>query len=124
MVRQLPRGNGHTARGSPRRHPTLFLLAKKGELTFKDHILQRVLAEADHIIRTGDTVRGTAKVFGVSKTTVHLDMTMRLPRIHSQKAKEVNKVLEFNFNEKHIRGGSALREKCKGGEKQSEKRKG
>lgn len=118
MVRQLPRGNSHTARGSPRRHPTLFLLAKrKGELTFKDHILQRVLAEADHIIRTGDTVRGTAKVFGVSKTTVHLDMTMRLPRIHSRKAKEVNKVLEFNFNEKHIRGGSARREKCKGGEK-------
>ena len=75
------------------------------------------MAEADHIIRTGDTVRGTAKVFGVSKTTVHIDMTMRLPRIHSRKAKEVNKVLEFNFNEKHIRGGTALREKCKGGEK-------
>lgn len=92
--------------------PHSFFACKRG-VTFKDHILQRVLAEADHIIRTGDTVRGTAKVFGVSKTTVHIDMTMRLPRIHSQKAKEVNKVLEFNFNEKHIRGGTARREKCK-----------
>ena len=75
--------------------------------------MQRVLAEADHIIHTRDTIRGTAKVFGVSKTTVHTDMTMRLPHINSQKAEKVNKVLKFNFNEKHIRGGSARREKCK-----------
>jgi putative DeoR family transcriptional regulator (stage III sporulation protein D) len=117
LVRQLPRGNSPYRTGPLAATPHSFLLTKKGELTFKDHILQRVLAEADHIVRTGDTVRGTAKVFGVSKTTVHLDMTMRLPRIHSRKAKEVNKVLEFNFNEKHIRGGLARREKCKGGEK-------
>lgn len=77
----------------------------------KDHIWKRVLDVSHHIFRTRDTVRETAAIFGVSKSTVHKDVTERLPRINPELAAKVKKVLDFNKAERHIRGGQATRQK-------------
>ena len=69
---------------------------------------------ADYIIRTGATVRDTAKVFGVSKSTVHKDVTERLRHENPQLYKQVKKILEKNKQERHIRGGMATKRKYKG----------
>lgn len=76
-----------------------------------DRIEQRVLEVAKYTIETGATVRDTAKVFGVGKSTIHLDLSERLPKINKILAEEVEIVLNTNFNEKHIRGGEATRKK-------------
>lgn len=72
---------------------------------------ERILEIASYIIETRATVRQAGKVFGVSKSTVHKDMTERLPEINPEKAKKVKEVLEFNKAERHIRGGRATRKK-------------
>ena len=77
----------------------------------KDHIWKRVLEVSDYILATRETVRDTARRFGVSKSTVHKDVTERLPRINPQMADQVKDVLEFNKAERHIRGGEATRKK-------------
>ena len=77
----------------------------------KDHIWKRVLEIGNHICRTKDTVRETASVFGVSKSTVHKDVTERLPRINPELAAQVKRVLDQNKAERHIRGGAATRQK-------------
>lgn len=77
----------------------------------KDYIWKRVLDISAHICRTKDTVRDAAKVFGVSKSTVHKDVTERLPRISPELAKKVKSVLETNKAERHLRGGEATRRK-------------
>ena len=66
---------------------------------------------ADYIIRTGATVRDNAKAFGVSKSTVHKDVTSRLYSFDAVKAKKVSEVLEFNLSERHLRGGNATKQK-------------
>lgn len=66
---------------------------------------------AKHMISTGDTVRKTAKLFGISKSTVHKDVTERLEKINHALFLETQKVLEQNKNERHIRGGLATKEK-------------
>lgn len=75
----------------------------------QNYIRKRAVKIARHIIKTSDTVRQTAEVFGISKSTVHKDVTERLPRIDSELAEEVKKVLERNKAERHIRGGEATR---------------
>lgn len=77
----------------------------------KDHIWKRVLEIGNHIFRTKDTVRDTALLFGVSKSTVHKDVTERLPRINPELAAKVKRVLDHNKAERHIRGGAATRQK-------------
>lgn len=77
----------------------------------RDYIRKRVIDISNYIIRTQATVRQAAKVFGVSKSTVHKDMTERLPRVCKDLAKEVKKVLEHNKAERHLRGGEATRQK-------------
>lgn len=79
----------------------------------KDYIVRRVKDEAAHIIETKDTVRATAKAFGVSKSTVFKDMSYRLPMINSNKAKKVHKVLAFNKSARYRRGGLAAQRKIK-----------
>ncbi len=74
-------------------------------------IEERVVQVARYIIETGDTVRQTAKVFNISKSTVHKDISDRLERINSALAKEARQVLDLNKNERHIRGGLATKEK-------------
>ena len=77
----------------------------------KDHIWKRVLEVSLYIAETKATVRDTAHVFGVSKSTVHKDVTERLPRINPQLARQVKEVLEQNKAERHLRGGEATRKK-------------
>lgn len=76
-------------------------------------IEERAINLAQYIIDTGDTVRGTAKKFGVSKSTVHKDVSERLIHINKVLATEVRKVLDENKAERHIRGGMATKLKYK-----------
>ena len=82
------------------------------------YIESRVLDIADYIIETGATVRAAASVFGVSKSTVHKDITERLRQIIKALAEQVAAVLEVNREERHIRGGRATYLKYHGAEKQ------
>ena len=68
----------------------------------------------EYILETGATVRAAAKVFKISKSTVHKDVTERLYYENPQLYREVKKVLEKNKQERHIRGGMATRKKYKG----------
>lgn len=79
----------------------------------KDYIEERVLEVAKYIIESKATIRKTAKVFGVSKSTIHKDMTERLPKINPQIAMEAKTVLDLNKAERHIRGGRATKMKYK-----------
>lgn len=72
-------------------------------------IEERAISLAQYIINTGDTVRGAAKKFGVSKSTVHKDVSERLVNINFALAQEVRKILDENKAERHIRGGMATR---------------
>ena len=75
----------------------------------KDYIEERALDIADYIINKNATVRQTATIFGVSKSTVHKDVTERLPKINPLMAGKVKWVLDTNKAERHIRGGKATR---------------
>lgn len=77
----------------------------------KEYIEKRALDIAEYIIAHNATVRQTAKQFGVSKSTVHKDLTERLPQINPSLAGDARKVLEVNKAERHIRGGMATKEK-------------
>jgi putative DeoR family transcriptional regulator (stage III sporulation protein D) len=67
-----------------------------------------------YILETGATVRKVAAEFGVSKSTVHKDITERLSYLDRDLAREVKKILENNKAERHIRGGEATRRKYLG----------
>ena len=79
----------------------------------KVYIEERAVELAHYIIDTKDTVRGAAKRFGVSKSTVHKDVTERLMKINPLLAGGAKKVLDDNKAERHIRGGEATRQKYK-----------
>ena len=74
-------------------------------------IEERAVALAHYIIETRDTVRGAAKKFGVSKSTVHKDVSERLIHINRVLAAEVREILDENKAERHIRGGLATKHK-------------
>lgn len=76
----------------------------------------RAIRFAQYIIENGATVRETAKEFGISKSTVHKDVTERLPIINNQLYRQVKAVLEKNKQERHIRGGQATKLKYAHGE--------
>ncbi len=77
----------------------------------KEYIEERAINIANYIIENNATVRQTAKEFGISKSTVHKDVTDRLIQINPSLAAEARKVLDVNKSERHIRGGLATREK-------------
>ena len=77
----------------------------------KKYMEERVIESAIYIIEHNATVRQTAKQFGVSKSTVHKDVTDRLIQINPALAGEARKILDVNKEERHIRGGLATREK-------------
>ncbi len=77
----------------------------------KDYIEERAVNVAKFIINSNATVRETAKKFGISKSTVHKDVTERLMKINPTLATDARKVLEVNKQERHIRGGMATKEK-------------
>ena len=72
-------------------------------------IERRVLMAAQYIAATGATVRSAAKVLGVSKSTVHKDMEMRLPQLSGPLAREVAAVFARNKAQRHLRGGEATK---------------
>ncbi len=74
-------------------------------------IEERTVRIANYIIETKCTVREAAKKFGISKSTVHKDITERLGRLNPQLAEKSNIILQENKKERHIRGGIATREK-------------
>ncbi|MBR2903711.1 MAG: sporulation transcriptional regulator SpoIIID [Clostridia bacterium] len=77
------------------------------------YIEERVLKCAEYIVDTGCTVRACAVHFGISKSTVHKDVTERLKYIDSYLYEYVRKVLDFNLSERHIRGGIATQKRYK-----------
>ena len=77
----------------------------------KVYIVERAVELGDYIIKTKATVRQTAKKFGISKSTVHKDVTERLLQINPSLAHEARKILDVNKQERHIRGGLATRKK-------------
>ncbi|MFA7634493.1 MAG: sporulation transcriptional regulator SpoIIID [Bacillota bacterium] len=81
----------------------------------REYIRRRVLDVTDHILQTQATVRQTARLFNVSKSTVHKDVTERLPSINKQLARKVKKILDRNKAERHLRGGEATRRKYRSG---------
>ena len=77
----------------------------------KEYIEERAVAIANYIIDQNATVRQTAKKFGISKSTVHKDVTERLENINPTLAARARVVLDVHKSERHIRGGLATREK-------------
>ncbi len=75
----------------------------------KDYIAQRVMAIADYMIENKCTVRKAALKFGVSKSTVHKDISERLKHLSYSKASLTKELLETNKSERHIRGGYATK---------------
>ena len=75
----------------------------------KEYIEERAIEIATYIIENNATVRQTAKAFGISKSTVHKDITENLKHINPTLYKQVQKVLNINKSERHIRGGEATR---------------
>lgn len=78
---------------------------------YKLQIEERAVAVAYYMIQNNATVRQTAKKFGVSKSTIHKDVTERLGNINPILANEVRSILDVNKSERHIRGGLATKEK-------------
>ncbi|MFI3325656.1 MAG: sporulation transcriptional regulator SpoIIID [Clostridia bacterium] len=76
-----------------------------------DFVEQRAVHFGQYIIENKATVRQTAKVFGISKSTVHKDVSQRLKYINKKLYAEVKDVLEENKSQRHIRGGIATRQK-------------
>ena len=79
-----------------------------------DTIEERACELAVYMIETGATVRGAAQHFGISKSTVHKDLSQRLPQYNHALYDQVRKVLDVNKAQRHIRGGMATRKKYKG----------
>ncbi|MDD4688444.1 MAG: sporulation transcriptional regulator SpoIIID [Eubacteriales bacterium] len=77
----------------------------------RDYISDRVITLAEYIVENKSTVRSAAKKFGVSKSTVHKDMSERLRTINRDMWQQVHSVLEKNKAERHIRGGLATKRK-------------
>lgn len=76
-------------------------------------IHMRVLEEADFIIKTGKTVREIARIFKVSKSTVHKDLHERLLNIDARRYNQVSLILKYHTDIRHIRGGESTKNKYK-----------
>jgi putative DeoR family transcriptional regulator (stage III sporulation protein D) len=83
-------------------------------MLLKSNIEERACDLAAYIIESKATVRSAAKKFGISKSTVHKDLSERLEHINRPLYLQVKEVMEFNKAERHIRGGLATRLKYKG----------
>ena len=79
-----------------------------------EHLEKRACEVAVYMIETGATVRSAARHFGISKSTVHKDLSTRLKQYNTELYRQVREVLDLNKQERHIRGGMATRRKYKG----------
>lgn len=80
---------------------------------FNDEMETRVLEIAEYVAETGVTVRAAADRFGISKSTVHKDLSVRLKYIDGELYEKVAKIMATNRAERHIRGGMATKRKYK-----------
>ena len=80
----------------------------------QEYLISRIVQEAEFIIRTGATVRKTAKIYCLGKSTVHKDLSERLKGYNVTLYTQVKDILEQNKAERHIRGGEATRRKYHG----------
>jgi len=78
-----------------------------------DYIKERTVKIGRSLVETRQTVRTIAKEFGVSKSTVHKDLTERLPEINPELASQVKSILEYHKSIRHLRGGEATKIKYK-----------
>ena len=85
-----------------------------------DYIKERTIKIGKYIVETRKTVRVIAKEFGVSKSTVHKDLTERLPEINPELANEVKEILDYHKSIRHLRGGEATKMKYQKEEKEGE----
>ncbi len=77
----------------------------------KSYIKQRTLEVGRYIATSHETIRNTAKVFNLSKSTVHNDLQKHLKKIDSKMYEQVQKILDQHFEEKHIKGGQSTKNK-------------
>ena len=77
----------------------------------KSNIEERAVRLGEYISERRSTVRDTAAVFGISKSTVHKDITTILPKLNKSLYKEVRHILDINKEERHLRGGEATKKK-------------
>ena len=77
----------------------------------KGIVEQRAIELAEYIIENKATVRSAAKKFGISKSTVHIDVSQRLKKLNPSLYNDVRKILDINKAERHIRGGMATKQK-------------
>jgi len=88
----------------------------------KCYIEERTIELANYIIEHKSTVRETAKKFNISKSTVHKDITERLPKVNYALAQKARLVLDENKSERHIRGGLATKRKYSNLKKQQQEK--
>ena len=86
----------------------------RGVVSIKENLEQRAEELALYLIENRTTVRAAAKKFGVSKSTVHKDLSERLPLYNRPLWLQVKEILEENKAQRHIRGGLATRRKYRG----------
>lgn len=86
-------------------------MTDRGESLVKENMEQRACDLALYVIEEKGTVRSAAKKFGISKSTVHKDLTQRLPLFDRSLYLSVKEVLEVNKAQRHLRGGMATRKK-------------
>ncbi|NLA77066.1 MAG: sporulation transcriptional regulator SpoIIID [Clostridiales bacterium] len=84
----------------------------------KELVEERAVEIGEYIVDNKATVRAAAKIFGISKSTVHNDVNSRLRKVNPQLYTQVRHVLDVNKEERHIRGGRATMEKYKKMKKQ------
>ena len=75
------------------------------------NINKRVIEEAEYVIETGKTVREVARIFGVSKSTVHKDLHERLKLIDDKLYKQVDEIMKYHIDVRHLRGGESTKKK-------------
>ena len=76
-------------------------------------IKSRVLEEAEYMLKTKNTIREIAKIFNVSKSTVHKDLHERLIDIDYKLYEEIDSILKYHIDVRHIRGGESTKKKYK-----------
>ena len=86
----------------------------KGVEGMDEAIIRRCVMVAQHMLETRSTVRQAAAKFGLSKSSVHKAMCVRLPQIDARIAREVAVLLEYNKAVRHLRGGEATRRRYRG----------
>lgn len=80
-------------------------------IIIKKEIIQRISNEKDFILKTKSTIRQTAKVFKISKSTVHKDLHERLKEIDPKSFEKIQKIMQNHIDVRHIRGGESTRKK-------------